>query len=110
MWPNPQKTADVVTFTEEILNGNFHFLCSDSVAVYPLYFRYNIWLTKNIFKRCYLQLDQWNIYHNGLAKIWNQEALFHQEHLQKTRILSTFSYHVCDWQKFQIYLAIYIAF
>ena len=28
MWPNPQKTADLVTFTEEILNGELHFLCS----------------------------------------------------------------------------------
>ena len=26
MWPNPQKTADLVTFTKEILNGNFYFL------------------------------------------------------------------------------------
>ena len=26
MWPNPQETADLVTFTEEILNGNFIFL------------------------------------------------------------------------------------
>ena len=25
MWPNPQKTADLVTFTEEILNGIFSF-------------------------------------------------------------------------------------
>ena len=28
MWPNPQKTADLITFTEEILNGKLHFLCS----------------------------------------------------------------------------------
>ena len=28
MWPNPQKTADLVTFTEEILNGKLHFLGS----------------------------------------------------------------------------------
>ena len=27
MWPNPQKTADLVTFTEE-MNGKLHFLCS----------------------------------------------------------------------------------
>ena len=26
MWPNPQETADLVTFTEEILNGKLHFL------------------------------------------------------------------------------------
>ena len=30
MWPNPQFSADLVTFTEEILNGKLHFLCSVS--------------------------------------------------------------------------------
>ena len=29
MCPNPQFLADLVTFTEEILNGKLHFLCSD---------------------------------------------------------------------------------
>ena len=29
MWPNPQFPADLVTFTEEILNEKLHFLCSD---------------------------------------------------------------------------------
>ena len=28
MRPNPQFPADLVTFTEEILNGKPHFLCS----------------------------------------------------------------------------------
>ena len=28
MWPNPQDTADLVTFTEEIINRKLHFLCS----------------------------------------------------------------------------------
>ena len=28
MWPNPQFPADLVTFTEEILNGELHFLYS----------------------------------------------------------------------------------
>ena len=37
MWPNPQETADLVTFTEEVLNGNLHFLCSD-ICVGRLYF------------------------------------------------------------------------
>ena len=27
MWPNLQIPADLVTFTEEILNGKVHFLC-----------------------------------------------------------------------------------
>ena len=31
MWPNPQVTADLVTFTEEIFNEKLHFLCSDSI-------------------------------------------------------------------------------
>ena len=29
MGPNPQKTADLVIFTEEILNGKLHVLCSE---------------------------------------------------------------------------------
>ena len=28
MLPNPQFSANLVTFTEEILNGKLHFLCS----------------------------------------------------------------------------------
>ena len=28
MSPNPQETADLVTFTEEILNGKHFFFCS----------------------------------------------------------------------------------
>ena len=28
MWPNLQSPADLVTFTEEVLNGKLHFLCS----------------------------------------------------------------------------------
>ena len=31
MWPNPQFPADLVTFTEEILNGKLHFLLSGRV-------------------------------------------------------------------------------
>ena len=34
MSPNPQETADLVTFTEEILNGKVHFLYSE-----PCYMR-----------------------------------------------------------------------
>ena len=28
MWPHPQEIADLVKFTEEILNGKLNFLCS----------------------------------------------------------------------------------
>ena len=32
MWPNPQFSADLVIFTEEILNVKLHFLCSVMIA------------------------------------------------------------------------------
>ena len=32
MWPNPQFIVDLVSFTEDILNGNLHFLCSVRVT------------------------------------------------------------------------------
>ena len=32
MRPNPQKTADLVTFIEKILHGKRHFLCSDTFS------------------------------------------------------------------------------
>ena len=51
MWLNPQETADLVTFTEEILNEKRHFLCSERdryyisilVAVIFLKLKYVIW-------------------------------------------------------------------
>ena len=44
MWPNPQFLADLVTFSDETLNGKPHFLCSVklSASSYP----YNIYLLK----------------------------------------------------------------
>ena len=36
MWPNPQFHADLVTFTEEILNGKPIFLCGEiSYGLFP---------------------------------------------------------------------------
>ena len=34
---NFQETADIVTFTEEILNGKLHFLCSDRITITKSY-------------------------------------------------------------------------
>ena len=51
MWPDPRKTADLVTFTEEILNGKLHFLCSvfcilkANCLILPLLWIYHILLT-----------------------------------------------------------------
>ena len=33
MWPNPQFPADLVTFTEEILNRKLYFLCRDRYLI-----------------------------------------------------------------------------
>ena len=33
MRPNPQEAGELVTFTEEILNGKLHFLCSVSFTI-----------------------------------------------------------------------------
>ena len=50
MWPNSQKTVDLVTFTEEICNGKLHFLCSDSLVLYYTQFSNNpykkLWISK----------------------------------------------------------------
>ena len=43
MWPNPQGTADLVTFTGEILNWKRHFLCR-----VLCYLEYLPWSTENI--------------------------------------------------------------
>ena len=34
MWPDPQETADLVTFPEEIVNGKPHFFCSVTVSIF----------------------------------------------------------------------------
>ena len=41
MWPNPQETADLVTFTEEIINGKLRFfgaVCAESVYNDPAHY------------------------------------------------------------------------
>ena len=38
MWPNPQKIAELVTFTEDILNGKLYFLCIDGLNLFIDYY------------------------------------------------------------------------
>ena len=39
MGPNPQFSADLITFTEETLNGKLHFLCSvENFVLYKEFF------------------------------------------------------------------------
>ena len=51
MWSNRQKTADLVTFTAEILNGKLHFLCS----VYHK--RYGNFMSQQPFMKIMFPLD-----------------------------------------------------
>ena len=44
MWPNRQFPADLVTFTEEIINGKFLFLCSDA-CICITWFNVNSFIT-----------------------------------------------------------------
>ena len=50
MWPNPQETADLVTFTEEIFNGKLHFFA----AVYSVWSNYisvdEVWIIQMFLK------------------------------------------------------------
>ena len=58
MRPNPQETTELVTFTEETLNGKLHFLCSadyisfrNTVLLLILYFTVFLILNLNSHKR-----------------------------------------------------------
>ena len=63
MWPNPQETADLVTFTEEILNEKLYFLCSVTCKNGVSTILFNITargaaVTEGNFPNS--QLDSWN--------------------------------------------------
>ena len=44
MGPNPQEITDLVTFTEEIVNGKLHFLCSIDCLAEVLMGRIRQWI------------------------------------------------------------------
>ena len=48
MWPDLQFSADLVTFTEEVFNGKFHFLCSARTFFRNSFFSSTIIEWKNI--------------------------------------------------------------
>ena len=51
MWPNPKETADLVTFTEETLNGKLHFLYC-ALSIIPFYY------SETVFAMHYLTLSR----------------------------------------------------
>ena len=48
----PQETADLVTFTEKILNGKYHFLCSDHHTGGESSHQKTIFSIKDFFSKC----------------------------------------------------------
>ena len=42
MWPNPQFSVDLVTFTKNIFNGKHHFLCSNIVDTETRFDKYGV--------------------------------------------------------------------
>ena len=58
MRPNPQETADFVTYTEEILNGKLHFLYRDLPGI----------LQMNVFIVAYVQCSIENLWFSDVFK------------------------------------------
>ena len=68
MWPNPQFSADLVTFTEEILNGKLHFLCSVFCqSLCPVSY-IGRWVT--LFMRSNWESSDWDLTRFFIYKIW----------------------------------------
>ena len=62
MWPNLQETADLITFTKEILHGKLYFFfvqCFFTIRT-PLASRYNIFLYAATIKCGFPQGSQFN--------------------------------------------------
>ena len=84
MWPNLQETADLVTFTEEILNGKLHFLCRENTFAQLL-----LDFLKQYLVRLQLQqnfqdtLTQINIYLN-LISIYHHHLLEFHDRIKRT--------------------------
>ena len=73
MWPNPQETVYLATFTEEILNGKLHFLCSDMWEYSHIFYAVNIMKVKKVVKLysnnvVLLLQDNFNIEHHLTKK------------------------------------------
>ena len=61
MWPNPQFSVDLVTFTEEILKGRLYFLCSAwlclcSKMLIALFFSFFLFVLKKFLRNLFFRL------------------------------------------------------
>ena len=86
MWPNPQFPVDLITFTEEILNGKIHFcaMLHLSVSWFVFYFHHkfrkvyryflksvycNIWFSLSLWIASYLAWSYFADFVNSMFKI-----------------------------------------
>ena len=84
MWSNPRFPANLVTFTEEFLNGKFHFLCKVS---YGLSYRFMNTISIRDFNTWnHMQFSLWSCLVQNISKYgWffflQLEAIFSNENI-----------------------------
>ena len=92
MWPNPQKTADLITFTEEILNGKFDFLCSEISYIVFHFISKRFGLFSNnekLEQSCfYLHIPRRMLFHS-LKPLGNQNIIEFTKYILWDKITST---------------------
>ena len=86
MWRNPQENADLVTFTEEILNGKLHILCSEPSMFVGVWIRFwEMWMKS---KRSII-----NIFFNKFA---GQHLLIYQSQISGKPFSQRFLRLICS--------------
>ena len=59
MWPNPQETADLLTFTGKILNGTLHFLCAVNSVIWEKSLKLLKLKSKTSISECMNEYNEW---------------------------------------------------
>ena len=84
MWPNKQFPADFVTFTEEILHGKLHFLCSVLYCIVQfrnVKFKFKLLLTLRWYLSVGIDISVKNrvgypnYYHNYVQSLINLDSI-----------------------------------
>ena len=102
MWPNPQETVDLVTFTEECLNEKLHF-CAVLLSVEGLRFRHLYFLSNCfiIVSQLVLLNSQHFLKHCKIA--WQRfKANFTSNQKKKKKWQSAIWYHLYNLKNMKI--------
>ena len=72
--PNPQEPADFVTFTEEILNGKLHCLCSvrKGFKSWTWWWNPNSWCGENYWCKAFVNMVELFTFVSSVEKIKNE--------------------------------------